>query len=130
MFPSKGRDEKMRFIPTKAHGILDYLVGALLIAAPWLLGFSRGGAETFVPVILGAGLIIYSIFTDYEMGLVRSIPMSTHLTLDVLGGIVLAVSPWLFNFNDIVTTPHVVVGLLEMGMGLTTYMVPAGCRTC
>src|SRR6478735_6430587 len=98
----------MRFIPTKAHGIMDYLIGALLIVAPWFLGFSKGGAETFVPVIIGSVVIIYSIFTDYEVGLVRNIPMNTHLTLDVLSGIVLAISPWLFNFNDTVTTPYVV----------------------
>jgi hypothetical protein len=26
----------MRFIPTKFHAPLDYIVGALLIAAPWI----------------------------------------------------------------------------------------------
>ncbi len=38
----------MRSIPTRVHGVLDYLVGLLLIGAPWLLGFERGGAETWV----------------------------------------------------------------------------------
>ncbi len=47
----------MRFIPTRLHGVLDYLVGTLLIAAPWLLNFNRGGAETWVPVILGVGAL-------------------------------------------------------------------------
>jgi hypothetical protein len=36
----------MRMIPTRVHGVLDYLVGALLVAAPWLFDFNRGGAET------------------------------------------------------------------------------------
>ena len=37
---------------------MDYLMGILLIASPWLFGFDRGGAETWVPVILGIGAII------------------------------------------------------------------------
>ena len=40
----------MRFVPTRIHGIADWLLGALLIALPWLLGFARGGAETYLPV--------------------------------------------------------------------------------
>lgn len=120
----------MKFIPTKVHGVLDYLIGVLLIAAPWLLGFAQGGAETIVPVVIGAGVILYSLFTDYELGMVRSIPMSTHLILDVVGGIVLALSPWLFGFSDIVTAPHVLVGILQIGTGIATYPIPAGCRTC
>jgi hypothetical protein len=27
-------------ITTKTHGVLDYIVGAALIVAPWLLGFA------------------------------------------------------------------------------------------
>src|SRR4051794_6793108 len=46
-------------LPTRIHGVMDYLMGVLLIAAPWLLGFSRGGAETWVPVLLGAGVLGY-----------------------------------------------------------------------
>lgn len=30
----------MRFIPTKIHGVLDYIAGLALIAAPWLFGFA------------------------------------------------------------------------------------------
>ena len=54
-------------LPTRIHGVLDYTVGALLIALPFLLGFG-GGAQTWVPVALGAAAIVYSLFTDYELG--------------------------------------------------------------
>src|SRR4051812_47089567 len=88
----------MRVIPTRVHGVLDYVVGALLIAAPWLFHFNEGGAETWVPVVLGAGAILYSLCTDYELGLLRLIPMATHLMLDLGSGVLLALSPWLFGF--------------------------------
>ncbi len=110
----------MRFIPTRLHGVLDYLVGALLIAAPWLLNFDRGGAETWVPVVLGVGALLYSLFTDYELGLVRRLSMGTHLGLDAASGLLLAVSPWLFGFSEFVFWPHLILGLFEVLAALTT----------
>jgi hypothetical protein len=115
----------MRFIPTSVHGVLDYLMGGLLILAPWLFGFYQGGIESWLPIILGAGVILYSLFTDYELGLVKSIGVPTHLTLDWLGGALLAVSPWLFGFSDLVVWPHVVLGLLEIGAALMTQKRPS-----
>ncbi len=118
----------MRFIPTRVHGILDYLVGLLLIAAPWVFNFDRGGAETWVPVALGVGALLYSVFTDYELGLVRRFPMPTHLTLDLLSGILLAASPWLFGFSEFVYLPHLILGVLEVGASLTTKTTPSAPR--
>lgn len=107
---------------------MDYLMGVLLIASPWLFDFARDGAETWVPVILGAGAIIYSLMTDYEYSLTRRLSMSTHLTLDLVSGIFLAASPWIFGFNEYVYMPHLVLGLLEVGAALTTQRVPSDAR--
>ena len=114
----------MKIISTKVHGVLDYLMGVLLIAAPWLLNFNRDGAETWVPVILGIGVIAYSLFTNYELSLSRMIPMKTHLTLDVLSGVFLAASPWIFNFDEYVYLPHLILGILEIGAGVMTESTP------
>jgi hypothetical protein len=115
----------MRFLSTKAHGVLDYLVGILLIAAPWLFNFARGGAETWIFVILGAGALVYSLLTRYELGVVKMIPMPVHLILDAMSGILLAASPWLFNFDDYVYLPHLIFGLFEVGASLITQKEPA-----
>ena len=115
----------MRFISTRVHGMLDYGMGVLLIAAPWVVGFAEGGVETWLPVILGAGVIAYSLFTDYELGVVRRIRMPTHLLLDGMGGALLAASPWLFGFSEIVWVPHVVFGLAEIGAALMTEKRPS-----
>ena len=114
----------MRFIPTRVHGVLDYLVGALLIAAPWLLNFDRGGAETWVPVILGIGALVYSFLTNYELGIIRRIPVGTHLGLDVVSGVLLALSPWLFGFSSYVFWPHLILGIFEIIAALTTQTTP------
>lgn len=116
----------MRFISTRTHGILDYLMGALLIVLPWLVGFAeQGNPSTWVLIALGAGLILYSLLTDYEYGLFKVIKMPTHLWLDVLSGLFLAASPWIFEFADQVYLPHVILGLLEIGAGLMTKSVPS-----
>jgi hypothetical protein len=116
----------MRFIPTRVHGILDYTVGSLLAVAPWLFGFNRGGAETWVPVLLGAGAIVYSLFTNYEWGVSRKLSMPAHLALDLVSGIFLALSPWIFGFAGQVYLPHLIFGLLEIAVSLLTKRQPEG----
>ncbi|HEY0060347.1 MAG TPA: SPW repeat protein [Flavisolibacter sp.] len=115
----------MKFINTKTHGYLDYLMGALLIASPWIFDFDRGGAETWVPVILGVSALLYSLLTDYELGASPQISMRTHLMLDLASGVLLALSPWIFGFSDYVWKPHLVLGILEIGASLFTKTVPS-----
>ena len=118
----------MSIIPTRVHGLMDYLMGILLIAAPWVFGFAAGGAETWVPVVVGAGMILAAMMTDFEVGVTRMISMPTHLMLDLGAGALLAASPWLFGFADVVSTPHLVLGLIEISTALMTSRVPTGRR--
>jgi hypothetical protein len=115
----------MRFVPTWIHGIADWLLGILLIAVPYILGFARGGAETFVPVALGITGLIVTFFTNHEYGIVRRIPMIGHLWVDGFAGILLAASPWIFGFADAVWIPHVVLGVTEFVASLVTETVPS-----
>lgn len=111
----------MRFIPTRIHAVLDYLIGLALIAAPWLFGFADdGGAAMWIPIILGVGLILYSAITDYELSIADALPVPAHLGVDFLAGLFLAVSPWLFDYADTVWVPHVIVGVVEMLAAITT----------
>ena len=114
----------MRFIPTRVHGALDYLMGLLLLVAPYLLGFADGTAAQYVPQALGVAMLGASLLTDYELGLVRVIPMPMHLLLDLASGALLAASPWLFGFADRLFWPHLILGLLEIGSALMTRTVP------
>jgi len=113
----------MRFIPTKFHAPLDYIVGVALIAAPWIFQFSDVSAAAVVSIVLGSGLIAYSLLTDYELGVWKVAPMAVHNVIDVVAGAFLAASPWIFGFADEsanVWVPHVVVGLAAVFLGLTT----------
>ncbi len=108
----------IRFLPTSVHGVLDYLVGIALIAAPWIFGFAYvGGAAVYVPIILGIALILYSLVTRYELGIpgIKFLPMPYHLVIDFLAAAFLAASPWIFGFASKplnVWLPHLVVGVV------------------
>jgi FtsH-binding integral membrane protein len=115
----------MRFLTTRVHAVLDYIIGIVLIGLPFLYD-SWGGdrALIWVPVGLGIGIIVYSLFTDYELSMVRAIPMPAHLVLDAVGGIILAISPFVFGFAQRTWLPYVVVGLFEVGTSLVTRTRP------
>ena len=114
-----------KMIPTKTHAAMDYAVGLLLIASPWLFGFAgESTAATWVAVLAGVAMLGLSTITDYEGGLLaRLIPMRTHLIADIGLGLLLAGSPWLFGFADEGTSawlPFVAIGLGEIASAMTT----------
>jgi hypothetical protein len=113
----------MRFVPTKLHAPLDYIVGAVLIAGPWLFQYSDDTAATTVSIVLGAGLIAYSLLTNYELGVWKVAPMAVHNLIDIVAGALLLASPWLFGFADDGANfwlPFVVIGAAAIVLGLTT----------
>lgn len=115
----------MRFIPTRFHGMLDYVVGLILIVSPWLFGFSHVTTATWIIVAAGMAALIQTIFTDFEVGIIRKIPMQSHLMVDFGLGVILAVSPWMFSFADQVYLPHLIGGIFSILASLTTHRVPS-----
>lgn len=105
----------LRIIPAHVHGMLDYPVGILLLLVPNLLGFDDlGGPAVWVPRILGVAIIGMSLLTDYRPGLIRVIPMSLHVGVDIVASLFLALSPFIFGFSDQpsnVWIPHVAAGI-------------------
>ena len=94
-----------------------------LIAAPWIFQFSDDTAATVVPVVLGIGLIVYSLFTNYELGIWKVAPMAVHnLSTSPPARCSLchrgcSASP---TTGAKVWVPHLVVGLAAIFLGLTT----------
>lgn len=125
--------QQLRFLPTKVHGALDYLVGLALILAPNIFQFSSmGGPAVIVPRILGVVLIVYSVFTRYEWGVFKIIAMPYHLMVDLLASLFLAASPFIFGFvssKPNAWLPHVVVGIVVVLVVLVTQTQPGESRT-
>ena len=80
----------MNILSTRAHGVIDYLTGALLILAPYLFGFASGGVEQLLPQILGLAILGMSLITRYELSVAKIIPLGVHLAVDFAGGLALA----------------------------------------
>src|SRR5437588_10939321 len=76
----------MALISTKLHGVLDYAGGVASLAAPKLLRDRRAGA---LLAATGAGTLATSSLTDYELGLLRKLPMRVHLLADAGSGALL-----------------------------------------
>jgi hypothetical protein len=108
----------MRFIPTKVHGVLDYLYVLVLFFIPTIFHFSTNGAPTLTIDVISSTVLVYSTFTKYELGISKYISMRIHLLLDVIVGIFLAVSPWVFGFANYVYVPHLFFGLFAIVVAL------------
>lgn len=80
----------LNLIPTKIHGMLDYMTAGLLVTLPRVLGF--GKTPTRLLDAAAGGVVAYSLVTDYELGVYRKLPMNGHLLLDGISGAALLVS--------------------------------------
>jgi SPW repeat len=122
-----------RLISSGMHAVMDYAMGLLLVASPWLFGFAdESSAATWIAVISGIALLGLTAFTDHEGGFIRrAIALRTHLMMDAALGLFLAVSPWLFGFADQGTNawlPFVLIGLGEIGAAALTDPDPRESR--
>jgi hypothetical protein len=85
-------------IPRFAHGAIEYAIGVLLIAAPFLFGFESDAAVA-VAIVVGVLVLVVAASSDGPTSLVNSVPISAHLLFDVVLAAVLIASPFLFAFN-------------------------------
>jgi hypothetical protein len=87
-------------ITSKVHGLLDYVTGAQLQLAP--------DRSLRVAGAVHAG---YSLFTDYELGVVRAIPYRVHLALDALWTVGVAATPFVTRSKR--RLPHLAIAAWE-----------------
>lgn len=75
---------KLQFVSPKLHGIMDYVVAIGWPIVARALGFADHPTRV---IDAGAGMIAaHQLMTDNEVGLVKVVPMKSHLMLDALGG--------------------------------------------
>ena len=114
----------MRYISVNLHAVMDYLMGILLIAGPYLFELKGDDPQSMVLYLFGGALLIYSALTNYPLGLIKVIPMKVHLTMDIISGILLAASPWIMGFADTIFLPYLILGIVEILAGISSKTYP------
>src|SRR5947207_7481324 len=115
----------MALISTKLHGVLDYAGGFGSLAAPKLLRDRRAGA---LLAATGAGTLATSAMTDYELGLLRKLPMRLHLLADAGTGTLLLTGAYLVRRGKgklLDWAPLALVGVTEIAAAALTEHQPS-----
>jgi hypothetical protein len=109
-------------LPLGAHQAIEPFAAILLIAAPWIFGFSDNDTATTLSVIAGVVVLATGMTTRWRMSLVKLIPLRTHFMMDVGLGIALIALPFIAGFSDDggATRFFVIAGALELGTALMT----------
>lgn len=99
----------MKFITPSMHGALDYIAALALIVIPFILGFS--GIALWLSIVGSAGLIVYSLLTDYSMSIAKVIPFNLHIILDSAAAVAFIVAPFILGFTGTAQIYYIVMGL-------------------
>jgi hypothetical protein len=112
-------------IPPLLHGLVDYLFGAFLIAAPFLFTFEAGAAKA-TGIVGGVVVLVLAACTAWATGLIKSIPPSAHAIFDLIIAVVLIAAPFLFGFSDetSATAVFIVAGVLDLLFAIATRFTP------
>lgn len=102
-------------IPRFLHGVIEYLAGVLLIAAPFLFGFESDAAVA-LSIVAGVVVIAVAASTEGAGSLIDSIPISIHVLIDFALAAVLIAAPFLFGFSgeSAPTAFFIVLGVLHL----------------
>jgi hypothetical protein len=86
-------------LPALIHGLLDYLVGVVLLAGPFVLDFEDDAA---IATSIGAGvlLLVLASASDLPTSFVRSVPRALHAIFDYVIAIAILVAPFVLGFTD------------------------------
>ena len=111
-------------IPAFVHGILEYVAGALLVAAPFLFSFDSDSA-TAVSIVAGVLILVIAASTAMSTGLIKSIPVQAHVVLDYLFAALLVAAPFIFGFSDdgTATAFFIVLGIVHLLMTIATRFI-------
>jgi hypothetical protein len=120
-----------RPIDATLHGVTDYTAGTTLMTIFPRLANLEGTESARQIRIAGAVHAGYSTLTDYPLGLIKLLPFKVHLTLDGLGAVALAATPFVTGQWKKGTRhwlPHVALSLFELSsLALTD---PTGAGDC
>jgi SPW repeat len=118
-------------IPPLIHGVLDYVIGAFLIAAPFLFSFEADPAVA-VSIVAGVLVLVLGASTAWTTGLIKSVPVVVHAMMDYMLAVVLIAVPFLFAFSDddgTATAFFIAFGVVALLFTIATRFTPDETRS-
>lgn len=111
-----------KLISRQTHGVMDYSYAAIVSSSPETVGFRDEATATALCRLVGSGVVLSSLLTRYELGLIRVMPFKAHLAVDVAAGLFTLSAPWLFGFssNRAARNTFVAAGAVSVLAGLLT----------
>ncbi len=113
-------------IPRFVHGLVEYVAGVLLIAAPFLFDYGANAAVA-VSVVLGVLVIGIAASTEGPTSLTNAIKIDLHVILDYVLAVVLIATPFIFGFSGegAPTAVFIVLGVAHLLITIGTRFKPA-----
>lgn len=100
-------------INTKLHGLLEYIFSLLLIL-PWIVNYFEEKQDTWILAAIGGITVTLNLFSDYELSLVKLVPMRIHLIADVIVALLLIALPFMVPLHHYYLYWPVALGVLEL----------------
>jgi hypothetical protein len=113
-------------LPLRIHAAIEPLIGIILIAAPWIFGFSHTDDAKVLCIVLGILVIAGGALTDWRVSIARIIPIRVHFMWDLGIALVLIIAPFVLGYSDQggATRFSIIAGVLEAIAALSTRWDP------
>ena len=87
----------MRVLSARIHGYLDFVVIAILVLGPFVVGL--GGTPALISWLLAAALLLLVLATRYPMGVWRVIPFVVHGLIEIAIAAFFAALPFTAGYS-------------------------------
>lgn len=92
----------VKFVTKSIHAYLDYPVALALIGLPFLLDLGASNPMAFwLSVVTGIAAFLLTVLTDHHLGVIRVVPYSVHMAVDLVVGLTFLAAPFLFGFSGL-----------------------------
>jgi hypothetical protein len=105
--PAEGRS-KVKIIPLRIHGILDYVTVAAFFMIPSL--FALSGTPAYLSYVLALVHFLMTLLTGFQFGIWKIIPIRVHKIVETIVGPALIALPWICRFSDDLAARYVFIG--------------------
>ncbi|MES2461631.1 MAG: hypothetical protein V4671_13690 [Armatimonadota bacterium] len=108
-----------KLISRRTHGFIEHNYIAAVATAPQIAGFEDDKTAVLACRIFSSGVLVTSLLTRAEWGMVRVIPYKVHLAIDIASSVAALAVPWLFGFaqNERARNAFLAMGISGLVVG-------------